>query len=80
MPLYEFHCEQCGCSFDVRRSLSQGLDDVSCPTCAGYEVKRVFTPVALFSNGGGQRTALAGSGCAGCAATHCAGCASARRR
>lgn len=81
MPLYEFYCQGCDCCFDVRRSLSQGLDDVLCPYCASPDVKRVFTPVAAFSSGGRQRVALSGSGgCAGCAATHCSSCASARRR
>ena len=82
MPLYEFYCDTCDCCFQERRSFSQGTDNVSCPSCTGQNVQRVYTPVATFtSSGGGQRVAVGGSsGCAGCAATRCTGCASAGRK
>ncbi|RME79054.1 MAG: zinc ribbon domain-containing protein [Chloroflexi bacterium] len=80
MPLYEFYCPVCRHNFDVRRSISQGTDDVVCPTCASQNVQRVFTPVAAFSSGAKGVTALGGSGCATCALTNCTGCPGARRR
>jgi putative FmdB family regulatory protein len=81
MPLYEFYCKSCDCRFEVRRSFSQGTADVRCPDCAGDEVQRVFTPVAMFSSGGNGVSAIGGaSGCGSCTITNCAGCSSARRR
>ena len=80
MPLYEFYCQSCDCCFEIRRSFSQGTENVTYPTCTGDKVQRVFTPVAAFSIGGnGGMTAIGGSsGCAGCAITNCSGCPSAR--
>ncbi len=82
MPIYEFHCQSCNQPFSVRRSFSQGTDDVTCPTCQAENVERIFTPVMAFSKGqGGKVSAVSGAGgCASCAATTCAGCASLRRR
>ncbi len=80
MPLYEFYCKTCDCCFEVRRSLSEGTDNVTCPTCAEANVQRVYTPVMAFSSGKGGVSALGGaSGCGSCALTSCAGCPSARR-
>jgi putative FmdB family regulatory protein len=80
MPLYEFQCVTCHQTFEIRRSMNDNLSLVECPGCHGYEVRRVFTPVAAFSGSGGQRVAVGGSsGCAGCATTSCAGCASTRK-
>ena len=80
MPLYEFYCEVCECCFEVRRSFSEGTDDVVCPSCAGDKVQRVFTPVAAFSSGSSGVSAIGGSSCSGCTITNCAGCPSARQR
>ena len=81
MPLYEFYCEVCNEYFDVRRTLSQGTDNVTCPLCTGDRVQRIFTPViALRSNGSGGVSLIGGSGCGGCTITNCAGCPSARRQ
>ncbi len=81
MPIYEFYCPTCNRSFDVRRTLSQGTDDVTCPSCAGDKVRRVFTPViALRSNGPGGLSTIGGSACTGCTITNCAGCPTLRRK
>lgn len=80
MPLYEFHCQSCDGYFEVRRTFSQGLNNVSCPDCASDKVQRVYSPVAAFSSGSNGVTAIGGSSCAGCAVTNCTGCPGARRR
>ncbi len=80
MPLYEFFCPTCDRSFDVRRTFSEGTDNVVCILCAEENVQRVFTPVAVRSNSGGKTSAVGGSSCSGCATTSCAGCASGGRK
>ncbi len=81
MPLYEFYCKNCERCFDLRRSLSEGTDDVTCPTCDGGKVQRVFTPVAAFSSGSdGRNSMVGGSSCSGCTITNCGSCPSLSRR
>ena len=50
MPIYEYHCEQCGKGFDVL------LDDTEptypCPDC-GEDAKKVFSPAGLHFKGDG---------------------------
>lgn len=79
MPLYEFFCPTCECCFEVRRSMREGTADVTCPTCAEANVRRVYTPVIAFSSGQGGVSAIGASGCGSCAQSSCAGCPSVRR-
>lgn len=51
MPVYEYECEVCSKSFDLRR----GFDDESvtkCPECNG-KAHRLFTAVPIIFNGSG---------------------------
>lgn len=80
MPLYEFYCADCHRCFEVRRTLSEGTDSVTCPVCADHKIQRVFTPVTTFSTGRGGTTVVGPRGCAACSATHCSGCPSLRRK
>lgn len=80
MPLYEFFCATCSDCFEVRRTFSEGIDDVTCPTCAGDEVRRVFTPIMMFSSGKEGVSMIGGSPCTSCAITNCGGCPSLRRK
>ncbi len=48
MPLYEFACMQCECSWDVERPMSEASDHSHCPLC-GETGRRVYvTPRFLF--------------------------------
>jgi putative FmdB family regulatory protein len=79
MPLYEFFCTDCNKDFEVRRALSEGTANVTCPLCAGQRIRRVFTPVIAFSNGRNGSSAIGGSGCARCTVSTCASCPLMRR-
>jgi putative FmdB family regulatory protein len=77
MPLYEYHCEDCGHDFDILRSFSQASEPVSCGQCHGPHTRRAISMFAALSKGGDGAEAsqsLGGSGCASCAATSCATC------
>lgn len=79
MPLYEFYCATCERCFEVRRTLSQGTDNVTCPICTGQHIRRVFTPVIAFSNGRAGVSTIGGNSCASCTVSACAGCPLIRR-
>lgn len=50
MPMYQYRCSQCGCSFEEFYSLqdNEGQKSSPCPGCSA-RARRVFTPFALFS-------------------------------
>ena len=52
MPFYDYHCEECGSTFEVKRSMSEedGSPSPECTCCGGAETRRVF---GNFFNGGG---------------------------
>jgi putative FmdB family regulatory protein len=77
MPLYEYHCGDCQCKFEVLRSISQADEAISCTECSGSHTRRaisMFSAVSKGGNGGESSRSLGGSGCASCAATSCATC------
>jgi putative FmdB family regulatory protein len=79
MATYEYRCEQCQRVFEVRRSWSDVVTAIVCPHCASAQVRRIYTPVMMFTRGdGGAVQSLGARGCAGCAASSCSGCGSAK--
>jgi putative FmdB family regulatory protein len=77
MPLYEYYCDDCQCTFEVLRSFSQADEPVSCRQCSGSNTRRalsLFSAVSRGGDGGESSRSLAGSGCAGCSATSCSTC------
>ena len=47
MPIYEYRCEACGAEFET---LVLGKTEPSCPSCAGTDLKRVFSLPAVQSS------------------------------
>lgn len=56
MPLYEYHCRQCGKSFELLRRMQEADRRLKCPHCGSTGVERQFS---TFSAGG---CSSAGSG------------------
>jgi putative FmdB family regulatory protein len=55
MPLYEYHCENCGKVFELLRRMSDSDCDVSCPDCRSQKVDRQFSTFSAGVCGSGAR-------------------------
>lgn len=60
MPLYDYHCTECGAVFEARHSINASAPD--CPACGASAVERRITsaPASLkgmAANAGGGRNA-----------------------
>ena len=67
MPIYEYHCANCGTTFELMRPMAQADDEAPCEGCGGTQARRILSTFAAFSSEGGQRRAVAGgSPCSGC--------------
>lgn len=54
MPVYEYECQGCGECFDkLVRSMHQAPREVTCPACAGTEVRRLISAPVAHSGGEG---------------------------
>ncbi|MDX2493561.1 MAG: zinc ribbon domain-containing protein [Desulfuromusa sp.] len=51
MPLYEYHCDDCGLNFEVRQKYSDKPIDV-CRNCGGH-AKKMISKTAFALKGGG---------------------------
>lgn len=78
MPTYEYVCSDCNTQFELRRSIKQIDDPVTCPHCCGNRVTRQISKVIAFSHSdSGSVSALGGSSaCSSCSSTACSTCAS----
>jgi len=52
MPLYEYHCEECGADLELIRKISES-DDPKCPTCEKDGLVRQTSQSAFALKGGG---------------------------
>ncbi len=76
MITYEYLCDNCNATFQIRRSITADNSAPQCPSCQSARVRRVYTPVFVLARGtDGAFTEIGGNACGGCAATSCAGCA-----
>lgn len=76
MPVYEYRCDDCERTFEMRRSYSESDSPAGCPQCRGQHTHRLLSNfVAFSSSSGGESTHIAGGGgCAGCSGGNCATC------
>ncbi|MDH4045506.1 MAG: zinc ribbon domain-containing protein [Gemmatimonadota bacterium] len=75
MPIYEYHCPDCGADFE---RLVRGQARVACPACESRSVERRFSvPARPQGRGGGRDLPMArplgGDGGGGCGGGGC-GC------
>lgn len=66
MPIYEYHCEQCGERFDKLLPMSQAQAAQHCPACGTEQVRKLMS---RFAATGVSSTSNAGGGDASCAPT-----------
>jgi putative FmdB family regulatory protein len=59
MPIYEYHCRKCDCSFETLVWSAGDAREVNCPKCNTREVERLLS---CFSSGSSLGSAL-GSSC-----------------
>jgi putative FmdB family regulatory protein len=74
MPIYEFHCEECGQDFE---SLIMGSDEPECTVCQSKNVCKLMSTCGFISksgNGETVRSTASASSCSGCASTNCGSC------
>ncbi|MCF8067327.1 MAG: zinc ribbon domain-containing protein [Desulfobacterales bacterium] len=74
MPIYEYHCNDCGKDFEY---LVLGSDKPECEFCKSKKVKRLMSTCGFLSKGSGGETVSSSAGassCSGCSATSCSGC------
>lgn len=62
MPLYEYHCTDCGSRFEILRRVGQGAEGLECPACGKTDVEKEYSTFAGAVAGG---AGLGGGG--GCA-------------
>lgn len=52
MPIYEYHCNDCGTDFEkfLRSMFSQ--ETITCPDCGGQHVAKALSLIGATSSGG----------------------------
>ncbi|OGQ94154.1 MAG: hypothetical protein A2521_12975 [Deltaproteobacteria bacterium RIFOXYD12_FULL_57_12] len=65
MPIYEFRCNACQCSFETLVLSTDGIDKVVCSKCGSRDIKKTISATSFRLAGGGSNVPL-GSGNGGC--------------
>ena len=74
MPLYEYVCNTCSCTFDRLRSISRMDEQTPCPDCGGDSQRQLSVFVSFSSSPNDEIKPVAGAG-GGCCGGNGAGCA-----
>jgi len=53
MPIYEFHCADCGKSFEVLRLSASGFKAITCPSCGSANTSKDMSTFAMAAPSGG---------------------------
>lgn len=64
MPLYEYHCNQCGDEFEKMVRFSEADRSPTCPTCQSQDTHKKLSTVASFGQGVSGIASTSGSSCA----------------
>ncbi len=65
MPMYEYHCPECGHRFEILQRLGAGAEDVICPRCGRAKPDKQFSTFASSAASAGGAVAGGGGGCGG---------------
>ena len=70
MATYEYHCKECGNTFDVSMSISEKkrreeAHEVGCEQCGSDDLEQVFAGISILSGATVGKTAQGGSCCSG---------------
>ncbi len=74
MPIYEYHCENCGEDFEY---LVFGREKPDCTSCESTNVNKLMSACGFISKGNGGetvKTSASTSSCNGCTAGSCSSC------
>ncbi len=77
MPIYEYHCNECGKEFE---KLVFGDECPACPSCESDKVCRLMSRCGFKSTRSlsdfptSSASSSSSSSCGGCTASSCAGC------
>ena len=55
MPIYDYHCDQCGHTFSADQSYADATLEI-CPSCGKKPRKLMATPAIVFKGGGWYKT------------------------
>jgi putative FmdB family regulatory protein len=69
MPIYEYHCQECGKEFEKRMSFAQSDEIPVCPFCESEKTNKKLSLFCATGVSGGN-----GGGCASCAGGSCNTC------
>ncbi len=63
MPLYEYHCTNCGTQFEKRVALAQADRNPQCPECSSAQTRKKLSTFTSF----GSQSSPSSAGTTSCA-------------
>ncbi len=63
MPIYEFHCEDCGKNFESLIMIASAVNDLTCKYCSSPNIKKMISATSSIPAQGSPIPAGALSGC-----------------
>ena len=76
MPIYEYSCKNCKCTFEDMRPFSRANENAPCPKCKGEGERIMSKCYSSTKSASGATAPVAGTdgGCSSCGGGSCATC------
>jgi putative FmdB family regulatory protein len=66
MPLYEYHCANCGTEFEkLMRFSDPNINSPECPGCQSHNTQKRLSTIAAYNNGGRSSSGYSSSSSCG---------------
>jgi putative FmdB family regulatory protein len=74
MPIYEYHCTDCGAEFE--KLVFGSHPEIICEKCGSKKTEKLMSRFGMgkAESSASSDSSGSGSGCSGCSSSSCAGC------
>jgi len=72
MPIFDYHCEDCGSTYEIFHKVREKTEDILCPNCGSTHSKKQISAPSIAtggspsSDGGSQSFGSCGCGSGAC--------------
>jgi putative FmdB family regulatory protein len=60
MPIYEYHCKQCGAKFDRLVKFSTQLSEIECPKCGARKAEKAVSRLGVMGSSSSRSSGAPG--------------------
>jgi len=74
MPIFEYRCNECNCSFEDLIRNEKDIAALCCPKCGSKNIKKLVSVAGLHKESSDSGSSSSSSSCPSCITRNCSSC------